>query len=306
MSPVYNNNNNNGNNANGFGWLQSFGTSSSTTTFGNQGATTPTSLAPSPWNTTSATATFESSRDDENMTPASSFGWKRNHHHHHHHHNNNKSKKSPGGATASASASSKKSSTHTSKWDDAQTSALAGLLRNADVLLGPKKKCSISKLLIKGTSGYRKLLDMYRPMFKEQRHHDSSFEQTRLIQTIIDAVWAQEGRFLTFDESTGVVAMVPNDDVMKQVRKDLMVTAPSGSSSSSLMKKNHQKKKKNHKSSEARKKKLHQQKGVSAALTKKTNMTGSPKKSIKTTATSNTTKQNKNKKKASRRNAMSA
>jgi hypothetical protein len=95
------------------------------------------------------------------------------------------------------------------------TASLDGLLNKADVLMG--EPCSISKY-VKGTSFYRQQIHQYRQLFRDM---GDPIQQNYVIQRIVDSVWEKYGRFLVFDEKSGCLSHVPNDNVLVQARRDL-------------------------------------------------------------------------------------
>ena len=77
----------------------------------------------------------------------------------------------------------------------------------------------------KGNGTYNELLEMYRPAFTYHKHN--TMEQLSIVQTIMESVWegtndSGGGRFLSYDESTSLLAIIPNDIVKQQIQKDLV------------------------------------------------------------------------------------
>jgi hypothetical protein len=109
-------------------------------------------------------------------------------------------------------AAKERSREHSSKLDIA---ALKGMLNDTDVLLGGGGGLSNH---VKGTKYYRQQLNQCRSMFQEG---DPS-EQSCLVQSILESVWANDGRFLIYNEETSVVSVAANGVAHQRVHRDLL------------------------------------------------------------------------------------
>jgi hypothetical protein len=102
---------------------------------------------------------------------------------------------------------------------NAKKKETSGNLHDADVLLQKGGGGSISTNIVKGTSFYRQQLNQYRLMFRES--NESTMEQNEIIQSILESVWAKDGRFLVLDENTRCISIASNQSAFLLVCRDL-------------------------------------------------------------------------------------
>ena len=138
---------------------------------------------------------------------------------------------------------------------------LERVLKPSDVLLEGSfsKRKPASELLLqlrrhfqqtKGQTHYQEQLRFYHPIYRmvaanhnsyHQYHHGGGFtpsipsssteEQVKsLVWSVLESVWAKDGRFLLFDESTYTLSIADNDTAYKLVMHGLQQTPPNSSS----------------------------------------------------------------------------
>jgi hypothetical protein len=93
--------------------------------------------------------------------------------------------------------------------------ALTGDFQEHDVLLNAGRFSNIFK---KGSLFYREQLDMLRPIFRETERGE---EQQHIVHTLLESVWAQDGRFLVLEPKSGRISTPSNAMAASLVRKDL-------------------------------------------------------------------------------------
>jgi len=98
--------------------------------------------------------------------------------------------------------------------------AMIATLHPADVILIEGTRNRVLSKYIKGNVLYRTLIAGWRTRFLEIPREPSM--QLQIVHSIMESIWAHEGRFLKYDLSLGNITLLSNEESARAIGRDLL------------------------------------------------------------------------------------